>query len=230
MTTPAFHEGVDPTSALLLDEHDLEPVDADDWSDSVDRSYPAHHVTTVLVVHDGEAWLPAALAAMRAQTRAADAVDTGSVDASHALVAEAMPTVVGHLFTAARDTAFGQAVSEGLRVAKYAAHDAHPAPDDTRTRWIWILHDDCAPEPTALQQLLTAVDGSTSLAVVGPKVRGWVDPRNLLETGITMSRGGRRETGLERGEHDQGQHDQRRDVLAVGSAGMLVRRDVWDQL
>ncbi|HEY8479585.1 MAG TPA: glycosyltransferase, partial [Spirillospora sp.] len=31
-------------------------------------------------------------------------------------------------------------------------------------------------------------------------------------------------------EFDQGQHDGVRDVLAVGSAGMLVRRDVWDRL
>ena len=48
--------------------------------------------------------------------------------------------------------------------------------------------------------------------------------------GVSVGRGGRRETYLERGETDQGQHDQRRDVLAVGSAGMLVRRDVWDAL
>ena len=32
------------------------------------------------------------------------------------------------------------------------------------------------------------------------------------------------------GEIDQGQHDHNRAVLAVGSAGMLVRRDVWDRL
>ena len=37
-------------------------------------------------------------------------------------------------------------------------------------------------------------------------------------------------TGLERREHDQGQHDERSEVHAVGSAGMLVRRDVWDAL
>ena len=36
--------------------------------------------------------------------------------------------------------------------------------------------------------------------------------------------------GIEPGEIDQGQHDHKRAVLAVGSAGMLVRRDVWDRL
>ena len=74
------------------------------------------------------------------------------------------------------------------------------------------------------------MDASDSVAVAGPKVRGWHDSSRLLEVGVTIGGGGRRETGLDRGELDQGQHDGRRDVLAVGSAGMLVRRDVWDEL
>ncbi len=48
--------------------------------------------------------------------------------------------------------------------------------------------------------------------------------------GVTIGGGGRRETNLERGEQDQGQHDRRTETLAVSSAGMLVRRDVWDAL
>ena len=46
----------------------------------------------------------------------------------------------------------------------------------------------------------------------------------LLEVGVTISGTGRRETGLEPGEYDQGQHDEVRQVLAVNTAGMLVRR------
>jgi len=95
-------------------------------------------------------------------------------------------------------------------------------------QWVWILHDDCAPDPAALQQLLDASDAATTAAVLGPKVLGWHDRRLLLETGVTISGSGRRYTGLEKGEHDQGQHDGVRDVLSVGSAGMLVRRDVYD--
>ena len=52
----------------------------------------------------------------------------------------------------------------------------------------------------------------------------------VREAGITTDRAGRRLTGVEPGEIDQGQHDGNRAVLAVSSAGMLVRRDVWDQL
>jgi hypothetical protein len=52
----------------------------------------------------------------------------------------------------------------------------------------------------------------------------------VREAGITTDRAGRRRTGVEPGEIDQGQYDGNRTVLAVSSAGMLVRRDAWDQL
>ena len=66
--------------------------------------------------------------------------------------------------------------------------------------------------------------------MLGPKVMDWADRRVLLEAGVTIDRAGRRITGVEPREVDQGQHDGDRDVMAVSSAGMLVRRDVWDQV
>ncbi len=67
------------------------------------------------------------------------------------------------------------------------------------------------------------------MAVVGPKVLDGQDRRTIREVGIAIDRTGRRVTGIDPGEIDQGQHDHKRAVLAVGSAGMLVRRDVWDR-
>ena len=66
--------------------------------------------------------------------------------------------------------------------------------------------------------------------MLGPKLREWPSLRRLLEVGVTISGTGRRETGLERGEYDQGQHDDVRTVLAVNTAGMLVRRSVLEEL
>ena len=66
--------------------------------------------------------------------------------------------------------------------------------------------------------------------ILGPKLREWPSLRRLLELGVTISGTGRRETGLERGEYDQGQHDEVREVLAVNTAGMLVRRRVLEEL
>ncbi len=68
------------------------------------------------------------------------------------------------------------------------------------------------------------------MAIVGPKLRGWYDRRQLLEVGVSIAHSGRRWTGLDRREQDQGQHDHVRAVLSVSTAGMLIRRDVFEQL
>ncbi|MFZ2502807.1 MAG: glycosyltransferase, partial [Nocardioides sp.] len=96
--------------------------------------------------------------------------------------------------------------------------------------WLWILHDDSRPAPAALVRLLERVEQDPDADFVGPKLREWPSLRRLLEVGITMSGTGRRETGLERGEYDQGQHDESREVLAVHSAGLLARTTTFEAL
>ena len=180
---------------------------------------PTPTVVAVLVAHDGASYLPRTLAALAAQSRRPDvvvAVDTGSTDGTSELLAAS--ELVDRVVTAPQDTGFAAAVFLGLAEVK--------APMD----WIWVLHDDSAPGRDCLGELLRAAAASPSLALVGPKVLGWDDPRRLLEVGVTLSGSGRRETGLERREQDQGQHDGQRDVLAVGSAGSLVRWSVWEEL
>ena len=108
--------------------------------------------------------------------------------------------------------------------------DSDEAFDVETTEWVWLLHDDSAPAPSCLERLLAAADAHPRTAILGPKALGWHDRRLLLEVGFSITGAGRRVTGLERREHDQGQHDERSEVHAVGSAGMLVRRDVWDAL
>ncbi len=68
------------------------------------------------------------------------------------------------------------------------------------------------------------------MAVLGPKVLDWSDRRVILEAGLAIDTAGRRISGTEPREIDQGQQDGDRDVLAVSSAGMLARRDVWDEV
>ena len=114
-------------------------------------------------------------------------------------------------------TGFGEAVRLGL--------ESMP-----RTDWIWLLHDDSSVLPGTLSGLLDTATSATDIAMVGPKIREWPSLRRLLEVGVTVTSAGARETGLETGEPDAGQHDRPRDVLAVNTAGMLVRRDVWDEL
>ena len=178
-----------------------------------------HRVTAVLVSHNGAIWLPEVVAALTSQTRPIDvitAVDTGSEDASTKLLKSARIP----FFTTDRETGFGQAVS--LAVDKLPPRVDH--------EWIWLIHDDCAPAPTALAELLHAIDDRPQVVMVGPKLLGWHDRTHLLEAGISIAGNGARWTGLEPLEYDQGQHDGIHDVLSVSTAGALIRRDVFEEL
>ena len=190
--------------------------------------FPDHAVTTVLVSHDGAAWLSECTAALAAQTRPPQrvvAVDTGSTDDSVAMLAASLGEST--VLTRPRTTGLGAAVQAGLDA--FAGAPQPPGVSADAKEWVWVLHDDCAPEPDALRCLLERADASPSAVVLGPKVVSW-DRRRLLEVGVTVDSSGFRETGLEPREMDQGQHDEVGDVLAVGTAGMLVRRDTWDRL
>ncbi|WP_328838810.1 glycosyltransferase [Streptomyces europaeiscabiei] len=228
--------------------------------DAATPEFPRHVVTAVLVAHDGARWLPDALAGLLGQERpvqSAMAADTGSADDSAQLLSDALGADrVLHL---ARRTGFGQAVEEANRTAgvltpddlaylkrpsgwdpvtrswRDDAYDMPELPHGDPVQWLWLLHDDCAPEPDALAQMLRVVEnerelGRDDVAVVGPKLRGWYDRRQLLEVGVTIANSGRRWTGLDRREQDQGQHDHVKPSLAVSTAGMLIRRDVFEEL
>src|SRR5690625_3916503 len=123
---------------------------------------------------------------------------------------------------------FGAAARRVLRTVQDGA--ASSASEPTVRRWLWLLHDDSAPAPEALEHLLTAVDVSNSISVAGAKQVEWDDPDRLISVGARATRWGRRFTGIEDGEIDQGQHDGTDDVLAVGTAGMLIERGLWRRL
>jgi len=189
-----------------------------------------HTVTAIIVSHDGARLLPGLVKALRAQTYQVEqtvAVDTGSRDRSGAVLAG----LIGHdaVFGMDRSTGYGEAVTVALRHAM-RRRSGMTDPNLARVEWIWLLHDDCEPAPDALDQLLRAASKDRTIVVLGPKVLDGQDRRTLREVGVSIDRAGRRVTGIDPGEIDQGQHDHKRAVLAVGSAGMLVRRDVWDRL
>ncbi|WP_408896331.1 glycosyltransferase family 2 protein [Nocardioides sp. R1-1] len=183
-------------------------------------------VAVLLVSHDGASWLPAVLDGLLAQspppTRVV-AVDTGSKDGSADLVRAALADRLPlDLRVLPGGTGFPDAVADGLATLARSPGG--------RPEWVWILHDDANPAPGALAALLAAAAERPDADILGPKLREWPSLRRLLELGVTISGTGRRETGLERGEYDQGQHDEVREVLAVNSAGMLVRREVLEEL
>ena len=180
---------------------------------------PGERVVALVVSHDGARWLPSVIGGLqgqRARPGHVVAVDTGSKDASADLLESAFGAEA--VVRAPSSTSFPAAVRLGLeRVGRTCD-------------WVWILHDDANPAPDALAELLAAAEADPEADVLGPKLREWPSLRRLLEVGVTISGTGRRETGLERSEYDQGQHDDVRTVLAVNTAGMLVRRSVLEDL
>jgi GT2 family glycosyltransferase len=177
-------------------------------------------VTAILVVHDGATWLPQVVAAVASQSRTPDrtiAVDTGSIDGSAKLLSGARIKCI----SINRGEGFGTAVSEAV---------ATLSPVESEDEWIWLLHDDSAPDTNALEELLKAVEDRPNIAMVGPKILGWNDRSHLLEVGISIARNGARWTGLEEDEYDQGQHDGIFEVFSVSTAGALIRRSVFEEL
>ncbi|QMW65582.1 glycosyltransferase family 2 protein [Mumia sp. ZJ1417] len=175
-------------------------------------------VTAVIVCRNGAGWLPLvldALASLAHLPQAVVAVDVSSTDQTREILARYLHSA--SIRTAPPGTGFGDAVRVALEGS---------APTD----WVWLLHDDSAPGPDALAHLLDQATQSEDIGIAGPKLREWPSLKRLLEVGVTISGTGARETGLERGEPDQGQHDRPRDVLAVSTAGMLVRRRVLEDL
>ncbi|MEV4319267.1 glycosyltransferase family 2 protein [Actinocrispum sp. NPDC049592] len=182
-------------------------------------------VLAILVCHNGQEWLRLALSALRRSTpkpRHVVAVDTGSSDDTARILASSADVIDGVL-TLDPETGFGQAVAAAVDYGVERWGDPGG--------WVWLLHDDCAPEPDCLGTLLTAAELSPSAGVLGPVALDWEDPRLIVEAGLSTDASGHRQTGIGSGELVRAnQIEQSSEVLAVSSAGMLVRRDLWNQL
>ncbi len=177
-------------------------------------------VLVVLVAHDGAPWLPRTLAALDAQTHEAldvVAVDNSSTDASRSLLQAHYGE--DRVLVADRDLGFGAAVAMAL--------DARAG---TEAPYVLLVHDDLALEAQAVEHLVAELESDPNLAMVGPKLRDWEDGDRLQSVGWTVDLTGRSDSGVDEGELDQGQRDQDRRCLYVSTAGMLVRREVFDRL
>nr|WP_243659081.1 glycosyltransferase family 2 protein [Tamaricihabitans halophyticus] len=242
-------------------------------------------VLAILVCHDGAPWLGGVLSALRrlaVRPRHVLAVDNGSSDHTGTLLADAVAdgTLAG-VHELERDTGFADAVATGVAQATERWGDSDS--------WIWVLHDDCAPEPQCLAALLTTAELAPSAGVLGPLALDWTDRRLVVEAGLSTDSSGHRQTGISaptldwrllrgtdtpevpKGEDPKGENPGRDDsargtaddgkpvdsepdgaaaesvktagdaadradfersteVLAVSSAGMLIRAELWHEL
>ncbi|MBK0422399.1 glycosyltransferase [Leucobacter sp. CSA2] len=178
-------------------------------------------VTAILVAERGGEWLEQTIAGISAQSVAPATIvavnNGGSESVGEQLLSSGADRVVG----ITNRVSFGRAVAQGVQ--------AIPEPTSGTDEWLWLLPEDACPEPEALERILRAVQKAPSVAVAGPKLVDWDHPERIIELGQSLTRYGARWL-LRRQELDQQQYDHLQDVLGVGPVGMLVRRDVWDQL
>jgi GT2 family glycosyltransferase len=195
------------------------------WTEDEQNETPPieilHFVTAVVISQNGEQWLPTTLKNLRSQSRPVDqfvAADVESTDGSVALLQSAGANFIVHL----------PAGSTQSMAANACLKEADDRPG--HVHWMWILHDDSAPEIDSLENLLKAANLNPNASVIGSKVIDWNDHEHVLEVDSSVTGIGTRFTVLERGELDQGQHDRIHLSHSVSSAGMLVRVDTFAQL
>lgn len=174
-------------------------------------------VSVVLVAKNGVQYLPRTIEGIRANAASITeiaAVNVGSSDETAALLQTLEPQFA---LSAGAHATFAESVAVGL----YALSSQGESKDDL----IWILHDDSAPAPDALAHLISAFETGPSVAIAGPKLVDWDNPLKLSEFGMTVTKSGQTVV-IGAGQLDQSQFDDSADVLAVSTAGMLVRRSV----
>lgn len=204
-------------------------------------------VTALLVVQHGDhPRLPDTLQALVASSRRPDRLividatpgrDLPGMLADHPVIGEADWAL--SVVTVPPGTSFAEIVDTAVTALPDPGEDAvvalrprrrarkRPVRPRDRDEWLWLLHEDSAPDSAALAELATVVAASDRIGVAGCKVLDSDDPTRLVNVGIDLTRTGRHVGSRMQGEPDQGQHDDRRDVLGVSSAGMLIRRDVY---
>lgn len=176
-------------------------------------------VTAVVVCHDADEYFAATANAVAGQTRKPDrilVIDSGSQNRESQTRELAGSAGFDYIQIAEDST-----LQESLNAAIDGSN--HPG------QWLWLLHDDSAPEPTALAELISAVELSPSVAIAGPKLVRWQQPRMISQLGLTLTPAHVPFSPIA-DQFDQGQHDDIDDVMAVGTAAALIRSDVFEQL
>lgn len=96
---------------------------------------------------------------------------------------------------------------------------------DQEIEYLWLLHSDARPRPDAMAALVSELERNEA-ALGGSKLLKAGTPDELESVGSATDVFGEPYTGLDEGEIDLQQYDVVREVAFVGSASMMVRRDL----
>lgn len=174
-------------------------------------------VMALVVTRDPGPWFEEALRCLANQdypnlsivvVDAASQVDPG--DRVEAVLPDA------EIWSLATNAGFGPSANLALQMVDRATH-------------LVLCHDDVAPDPDAVRQMVEEAFRSNA-GVVAPKFVDWEQPDYLLQVGMAVDKGGVGVPRIDRGELDQEQHDAVRDVFAAPGGFSLVRSDLFATL
>ena len=206
----------------------VEPADLRDPGDSA--RYPAALVETpvpsrpaapavvaVVVTRDPGPWLEQAVDALAAQDYSNLAVlfiDAASGTDPTPRIARALPEA--YVRRLDENRGFGASANHVREIVDGAS-------------FYCFLHDDAAPEPSAIRTMVDEAVRSNA-GIVGGKLVQLDDRRRLLQVGESVDKTGERSTVVDPGELDQEQYDAVRDVFVVPGACTLVRADLFEAI
>ncbi len=174
-------------------------------------------VVAVVVTCDSGSWLEEALEALAAQdypNLSVLVIDANSAEDPTSRVALVLPDAFVRRLAANRG--YAASANEALKLVEGASH-------------YLLCHDDVVPAPDAVRIMVEEAFRSNA-GIVAPKLLDWHEPARLLQVGMSVDRGGAPVALAERGELDQSQHDNVRDVFFAPGGCVLVRADLFASL
>ncbi len=183
----------------------------------MDSPLQAPAVVAVVVTCDSGSWLEEALESLAAQdypNLSVLVIDANSAEDPTARVARVLPDAFVRRLPANRG--YAASANEALKLVEGASH-------------YLLCHDDVVLAPDAVRLMLEEAFRSNA-GIVTPKLLDWHEPARLLQVGMSADRGGAPVALAERGELDQAQHDNVRDVFFAPGGCVLVRADLFASL
>lgn len=175
-------------------------------------------VTALVVSHDADEYFAETAKSVASQTRRPDRVVVVDTSANPVDSIQEISTSFGFDYVRlASESSLQDSIAAAIEGTNSGSH------------WLWLLHDDSAPDSSALSELIAAIELSPSVAIAGPKLVEWNDPRTISQLGLTLTPGLAPFSPIYEA-FDQGQHDDVDDVMAVSTAAALIRLDVFEEL
>ncbi|HSH58888.1 MAG TPA: glycosyltransferase, partial [Acidimicrobiales bacterium] len=183
----------------------------------MDSPLQAPAVVAVVVTCDSGSWLEEALEALAAQdypNLSVLVIDANSAEDPTPRVARILPDAFVRRLPANRG--YAASANEALKLVDGASH-------------YLLCHDDVVLAPDVVRVMVEEAFRSNA-GIVAPKLLDWHEPARLLQVGMSADRGGAPVALAERGELDQAQHDNVRDVFFAPGGCVLVRADLFASL